>query len=803
VKRDPQALREYLRQIGVPITREDKITCPKHDDRTPSCHVYDDQGDENAGGHLHCYGCGYHADAYQYFTTHGGMTQREALERLDGRSSTPRPRVHRTATTHERAEPTRDVRECDSTPLPEHVVAAHDRRAAQLDHVPEVLDGRGFTLDDLRRLRVAGQNGEAILPITGPAGQVLRFKKRNRPGPDDASRYRYTDEHGSGTPAWCSPNLTDAHSALVIEGELNGMAAWCARPDLGVVGVAGTNGTLPLGALADRQVIVYADGDDTGQAALERWARALQKVGCYVAKFEPWDDGDACDIAGRFGRDELARRLTEPPSVLATITNPNPLQTMTRELAEQLARYKDTDLGNGERLAHLYGNVMRFVPGIGAHVYDNGRWRYDDGGMVHRYAQRMLRMLYAAAAMLGEEQSARAADLAKHAARSERGRALDLAIERAWRGQEVADLIVRADKLDPDPDVLNVANGTVHLPSATLRPHNPLDLITKRSEVPYIPNAPAPTWRAFIQRITGGDEALAAYLQRALGYTLTGHTSEQCVFIAYGTGANGKSTLLEICAEAVGDYGAAASFDTFASTRDGKVQRFGIAGLAGARFVRASEGEVNAKLAEGTVKVLTGGEMMRAEYKGRDSFEFRPRFTLWLATNHRPETRGTDHGLWRRLKLVPFTVTIPEEERDRDLATKLRAELPGILAWLIEGARDWYIDGLREPETITNATKRYREDMDTLGDYFAEYVRTDDPNVSEGSARLHAAYTTWCRENRERVETAKAFAAMLTERGYTKRRTKSGAVWDGLKLTKEGDEAADAALTPRWAQDNG
>lgn len=299
--RQRDALRRHLEHTGVTITRGGYIACPEHTERTPSCHVYD--GPE--GGHLHCYGCGYHADAYTYLSTHGGMTARAAVELLDGPSFTPGSLRLRTARPLTTPKP---VAACPSAPLPAHVVAAHDCRAAQLDHVPAALDGRGFSLADLRRLRAAGENGRAIIPIIGPAGQVLRLKVRKAPD-ESGARYAYADVHGVGTPAWCSPSLRDARVVLVIEGELNGMAAWCARPDLGVVGVAGTRGTLPLLALAGRDVALYADGDQPGREALGRWANALHLHRCNVSALAPWADGDACDIAGRLGRDELAERL--------------------------------------------------------------------------------------------------------------------------------------------------------------------------------------------------------------------------------------------------------------------------------------------------------------------------------------------------------------------------------------------------------------------------------------------------------------------------------------------------------------
>ncbi len=293
--RAPWTLRRLLEDDGHNI-RGDKVRCinPAHEDRRPSARVYDDQ----RGGRVHCYACGYHADAFTYLVEHRGLGRLEAVEFLDGPNPRPRTRAAKP-----RVEPPEAVKQCSDTPLPDHVIEAHQRRAERLQRVPAALDGRGFTLDDLRRLGVAAEGDSAVIPITGPDGQVLRLKRRAGPS-EDGHRYRYVDAHGQGTPAWCSPGWGAAGITLVIEGELNGAICWCVRRDLDVVGVAGTSGSLPLARLARRPVVLYADGDDAGRQALDRWARALHLRGCPVRVLPAWDR-DACDL----GREELQRRL--------------------------------------------------------------------------------------------------------------------------------------------------------------------------------------------------------------------------------------------------------------------------------------------------------------------------------------------------------------------------------------------------------------------------------------------------------------------------------------------------------------
>ena len=501
-------------------------------------------------------------------------------------------------------------------------------------------------------------------------------------------------------------------------------------------------------------------------------------------------------------------RATSRENMLAILPSRvmlDPLDNITPEVAHELASFGFDDLGNAERLAYLYSDRIRFVPGIGSLVYDGRRWTRDDTAEVSRLAGRMVRML----AMIGGEMASkasgdeakRALDLVKHSVRSAKGRSIALAIDKLRDEQDVKRLHVLAEQLDADPYLLNVANGTVDLRTGELRPHNPRDLITKLAPITYDPDARAPQWLAFQNSITNGDTGLIAWKQRAFGYTATGETREQVLMIAYGGGSNGKSTEQEVIAEALGDYATAAAFATFAAGRNGQVKRFGLAHLAGARYVRATEGNAGDQLAEGTVKAITGGDTVTAEFKGRDEFTFKPRLKLWLGTNHRPNVSGTDEGIWRRLRLVPYRVRFerptkanpnPGHPIDATLPDKLRDELPGILAWIVAGAREWYAHGLGECEAVTGATDDYRADMDTLGDFMRECISNSNPTGRELSSRLFDAHRGWCRANRQTPLDVKAFKAALIERGMTFKRDRAGILWPGVTLTSSGDRYATA-----------
>lgn len=308
--RDPQTLRRLLEADGHHSGRN-RIRClhPQHDDHHPSATVYD--GPE--GGHVYCFACGFRLDAYEYLVQVRGLAPREALEWLDGPSLPAGRRTRPFNNIPKSPAPTQRVRTCTDVQLPSTITSNHLGRVARINHIPVAISDRGFDVGDLRRLLVASDRGGAVLAITGPSGHVLRLKRRRPNGEVGGDRYHYVDDQdsrGLGAPSWCSPAFGSASLVLVIEGELNGMAAWLARPTLDVVGVAGTNGSLPFRVLVGREVVVYADADRHGEAARERWAQTLHDRGCRVSILPPWIEGDACDIAGRHGRAELRARLS-------------------------------------------------------------------------------------------------------------------------------------------------------------------------------------------------------------------------------------------------------------------------------------------------------------------------------------------------------------------------------------------------------------------------------------------------------------------------------------------------------------
>lgn len=435
-----------------------------------------------------------------------------------------------------------------------------------------------------------------------------------------------------------------------------------------------------------------------------------------------------------------------------------------------------TDTGNAERLVQRHGEDLHFVAPWGKWlVWDGRRWKIDDTLEVHRRAKDTVRNIYLEAA--DAEDRSRKREIVKWATSSESAAKIGAMLERARAEPGIA--ILPRD-LDPDPWQLTVENGALDLRTAELRPHERALLSTKLVPAAYAPEAACPRWLAFLDRVMDGNQELISFLQRAVGYSLTGSTAEQCLFFLYGAGANGKSTFLEIIRVLLNDYATQADFTTFLEKK-GDGPRNDVARLFGARVVTSSEVGEGKRLNESLVKSLTGSDTIAARYLYAEAFEFKPTFKLWLAANHRPIIRGTDPAIWRRFRLIPFTVQIPEAERDPQLLAALTAELPGILAWAIAGCLLWLENGLGVPEEVQEATAAYQRESDTLGAFLEDCCQLDE-YASVPAKELYDAYARWADEGGEFKHSQTAFGRRLEERGlvWVKR---SGVKWrKGVRL---------------------
>jgi P4 family phage/plasmid primase-like protien len=436
-----------------------------------------------------------------------------------------------------------------------------------------------------------------------------------------------------------------------------------------------------------------------------------------------------------------------------------------------------TDMGNAERLAARFGGTLSYVSELGYLVWSGKRYERSEAG-AQRLGKECVRSIYAEAARGADEKEREA--ISQWAIRSESQARIYAMLALA---QSEPEIEARASDFDADPLLLNVQNGTLDLRTGELRPHNPADRLTKIAGTLYDPAATCPTWEAFQWRICNGNQNLIDFKRRAYGYTLTGDISEQCLFMPWGSGANGKSTELETWRNVMGDYGQQAEFSAFLA-RQSETVRNDLARMAGARFIAAIESGEGRRLAEPVIKALTGGDTITARYLYKEYFEFRPAFKLWLATNHKPKITGTDLAIWRRIRLIPYTVTIPEKERNPHLLAKLREELPGILAWAVRGCLEWQREGLGVPDEVRQATDSYRAEQDTLAAFLDECC-VILPSACAKSSELYAKYKAWAEAGGEHPDNQRAFGLRLAERGFTADKGTGGArIWRGLDLVK-------------------
>ncbi len=467
----------------------------------------------------------------------------------------------------------------------------------------------------------------------------------------------------------------------------------------------------------------------------------------------------------------LENTISGMPKKIATFLGwPQP------EVEEGRRIYNRTDLGNAERLVDRHGNDLRYVHSFGRYlVYDGTRYSVDDTGEVRRRAKNTVRGIYGEAPHTPDEATRKA--IAQHAMRSEAKNRIDAMID---LGKD--EVPVTPAQLDADPWKLNVLNGTVDLKTGERLPHNRGDLITKLAPVEYDPEAKAPVFEEFLEKVLP-IEALRKFVQRAIGYSLTGDVSEQVLFFLHGSGANGKTTLMNAFLGLSGDYGMQAAPDLLVAK--GTTHPTELADLFGARFVASTEVEDRRRLAENLVKQLTGGDRIKARYMRQDFWEFDPTHKIWLSANHKPEVRGTDHAIWRRIKLIPFGVTIQKRDQDPRLPGKLKEELPGILAWAVRGCLEWQAEGLGEPKEVTQATEGYRAEQDVLAAFIEECCWVDR-NAQVKFKALWSAYQDWCQEAGEHSGSRMKFGKRLDERGFENRRGgKNVAMRAGIGLLYE------------------
>ena len=499
----------------------------------------------------------------------------------------------------------------------------------------------------------------------------------------------------------------------------------------------------------DRRSILDGIGEGQRDEALFKYACSLQAKGNTQAEAEALVKQAAAACNPPFSESEALAKVAR---VYRQYGGTEP----------RLSGFVDTDLANGERFARMHGEHVFYTPERGWLIWDGKRWRVDEHNTAMALAKKTAQRIFAEIEH-AEEKHQKA--LFKWARQSQSKERLTAMLDLAKSEPGVPESLTT---FDADQYVLNCWNGVLDLRTGQLSAHDPSRMLSKITRVEYRAGAFCPLWLKFLDRIMRGDMAMIDFLQRAAGYTLTGDTSSQCLFFAYGTGANGKSVFLETLMTLLGEYATNTRAETIMLKQYGSGIPNDVARLVGMRFVAISETEQGQRMAESQIKDMTGGDRVTARFLRKEFFDFKPEFKLWIRGNHKPRITGTDDGIWRRIHLVPFEVQIPEAERDGALVDKLRAELPGILAWAVEGARKWAQTGLQVPDKVKAATAEYREDMDRLADFIAEACVTG-AGFSAYSGQLYSAYKAWCDTSGDSPMSQTAFGLALAERGYAKK----------------------------------
>lgn len=589
----------------------------------------------------------------------------------------------------------------------------------------------------------------AVVYRYDPPGRKKEFR------PWDAHRRKMAPPEPR--PLYNQPGIHNAAQVVLVEGEK------CAQAliDAGVCATTAMHGAnAPVdktdwSPLAGKAVLIWPDRDKPGWEYAVQAAQAILSAGaktCHILyppeeAAEGWDAADA--VAEGF---DVAAFLAHGPRVqMHDLADPG----------EPVIGADESVWGTEDALAlaftRRYHRDWRYVAAWGRWlVWDGRRWRNEET----LAATDLIRGVCRHAALQ--------ADNPKLAAK--------LATSGTVGGVE---RLARADRRhaattaewDADPWLLNTPGGVVDLRTGRLRAHDRADRMTKITTA--TPGGDCPTWRRFLAEVTGGDADLQAYLQRVSGYCLTGSTQEHALFFLYGTGANGKSVFVNTLATILGDYAASAPMDTFMETRSDR-HPTDMAGLRGARFVSSIETEQGRRWAESKVKSLTGGDKISARFMRQDFFEFWPQFKLFVAGNHKPAIRNIDEAMKRRLHLIPFTITVPPERRDKHLQQKLLAERDGILAWALEGCLAWQRLGrLDPPPQVVAATEEYFEAEDALGRWLEERC-VREANAKSLTAELFTDWKQWAEAAGEFVGSQRRFSDLLITRGVEKWRNAAG-----------------------------
>jgi len=483
-------------------------------------------------------------------------------------------------------------------------------------------------------------------------------------------------------------------------------------------------------------------------------------------------EADECTPCIHFG--ESSHTHTRIESLPKMYTRPTP-DFYPVEWSKQ-----KSDKGNAELLAQYFGYDILFVPEAGKaggyYVWTGTHWEYDKGNAaMYRMAKEITGILLVHAA--------------KQATKNEQEDWAGYAIScgNAGKLKNMIELVrthvrtVHKSEFNNQRMLLNLREGAVDLRTGTICPHDRNDLLTKCQNISWNPIAESKRWQQFLSEVFEGNQEVIDFIQRAVGYTLTGLTAEEVLFIGWGTGRNGKGKFTDTIIALMGDYARPAKFDMFVAKKGDEGKANDVAELFGARFVPASEGEQSKRLAEAKIKNMVSGDPVEGEKKYQDSFTYYPEYKIWLFTNYKPRIVGTDEGIWDKVIFIPFKRYFEPHERDKNLLAKLKQELPGILQWAIRGCLAWQEQGLNVPECLKQATAQYRHEQNVLG-HFVEDELIENDDLKTPCGQMYTHYEEWAGKNGEYQMTATEFKERMEQRYGDAGRSAQGKFWKGVGI---------------------
>jgi putative DNA primase/helicase len=473
-------------------------------------------------------------------------------------------------------------------------------------------------------------------------------------------------------------------------------------------------------------------------------------------------------------------------AVNSTFDVPEDEHVVRTQMQDVVTRYDPSDDfipsegGLADQFIKKHGQDFVYCDGLGGwQIWDGKRWVRDAANKALMRVQETIRTLITQVKNAPfSEQRSKILNFLSRSETAARCKAI-LCLSQPY-------LAKSPDEFDRDRFLLNVGNGTLDLRTGTLREHRREDYITKITDIDYDPEAQCDLFEEFFAWILAGDPELIGFMKRALGYSLTGDISEQCWFVNYGIGSNGKTTLFNVVLNVFGEYGAQTPADTFLAPMSDRI-RNDLARLRGRRLIVASEPDASRRLDSSMIKAFTGGDRITARYLYKEHFEYVPSGKLFLLCNHQPSVRANDHGFWRRVRMIPFQVVITEGEEDKHLESKLEGEAPGILRWLVEGCLEWQRSGLKPPRAVTRATRDYRDEMDVLGDFLTDPGLVIGKESVVPKADLYEHYAVrYCESKGLKPLSNVEFNRLMRAKGFeaTQHNKERRKCWVGIGLVK-------------------